>query len=133
MYFANANADKLVPVKRVLPKTEAVARAALEALIAGPAAGEQVAAVIPKGTRLLEVNISEGTALVNLSKEFRQNHPGGSAGEVMTLYAIANTLTEFPTVRIVRIWVDGKELQQFIHMDLRNGLQRRTDLIEAKS
>lgn len=133
LYFANANADKLVPVKRFIPRTEAPARAAVEALIAGPTAKEQALPVMPKGTRLLDINLSQGNVLVNFSKEFRENHPGGSAGEMLTLYALANTLTEFPQIKTVRIWVEGKELQSYIHMDLRNGLRRRPDLIAPKS
>ncbi len=132
VYFGNETADKLVAVKRPVPKGETPMNAAIEALIAGPSAGEKLAGVMPPGTRLLQLSVTEGNAHVNLSHEFRDNHPGGSTGEILTLYALANTLSEFPQVQTVRIWVEGKPLQTFIHMDLQQGLQRRPDLIAAK-
>ena len=71
----------LVPVYREVPETVSVARAAIEALIAGPSGEEGAAAVavssaVPPGSELLGVSVAGGIARVDLSEEFESG--GGS-------------------------------------------------------
>jgi hypothetical protein len=56
---------QVAPVYRSVPRTEAVAKAALEALFAGPDPEEAAAGVetqIPEGTKLMSVNVDGGVA-----------------------------------------------------------------------
>ena len=64
-----------------------VARDTIEELIKGPKTN--LSASIPTGTKLLGINIKDDVAYVDFSKEFINNHSGGSAGELMTLYSIS--------------------------------------------
>lgn len=130
VYFANASAEKLVPVKRQVKPDQSPLTAALEALIAGPAEGEGLGAVIPKGTKLRSFNVNQGVAHVNFSQELLANHPGGSAAELMTLYAIASTITQFPEVKLVRLYLEAIPLKAFKHVDLSQGLTPRPELIQ---
>lgn len=128
LYFSDAQAEKLVKEVRSVPQTEAVAKVAVEELIKGPAKGGE--ATMPKGTRLLGVSIRDGLAEVNLSKEFVDNHPGGSAGERLTVYSIVDTLTEFSTVKQVRLLVEGAAVDTIAgHMDVSQPVQREEDLL----
>ena len=69
--------------------------------------------VIPAETKLLSV-IKEGDVVtVNFSKEFRDNHNGGSAGETMTIYAIVNSLNELMDVEKVQFQIEGKTEKEF--------------------
>jgi hypothetical protein len=91
----------LVPVVVRVPKTAAVATAALEALLAGPPHGYSTA--IPAGTKFKQLTVM-GFATVDFSGEF--------AGAPRTAQAqIVYTLTQFPTVKGVAIHAAGSPVK----------------------
>ncbi len=101
----------LVPVLRTVPETKAVARAAMTALLAGPAGDElegspAMYSAIPAGTQLLGISIADGVATVNLSGEYLGAVAGFQGGTANA--QVVYTLTQFPTVKLVRIEVDGQ-------------------------
>ena len=99
----------LVPVLREVPQTTAVAKAAMNALLAGPTTAESgertVTTAIPEGTRLLSVSIKNGVATVDLSTEFDSG--GGTASMQYRLAQVVYTLTQFSTVRSVIFEIEG--------------------------
>ena len=112
----DVGSEGLVPVLREIPQTQAVARAAIEALLAGPAGrelmdGAGISTAIPDGTELLGVTIENGLATVDLSGEFASG--GGSAGSMIRLAQVTYTLTQFPTVQGVNFRVDGRPVTVF--------------------
>jgi len=109
LYFATPQADGVLPeIRTMLVSDGAVARAAVMGLIWGPQSSS-LRATIPEGTRLLGISIANGLCTVDFSKEFVDNHPGGSAGEIMTLTSILKTLQEFPSIDKVQILVEGQK------------------------
>ena len=89
-------------------------------------------ATIPDGTKLLDIDIAKGLARVNLSSEFRDNHWGGSSGEILTVYSLVNTLTQFSTVENVEILVEGEKIETLAgHMDLSAPVSRNAELIKT--
>jgi hypothetical protein len=108
--------EHLVPVLRVVPKTQAVATAAMTQLLAGPNAKEQAASpalvtTVPSGTRLLGLSITDRVATVNLSREFESG--GGSASMFGRLAQVVYTLTQFSTVDGVLFELDGQPVTIF--------------------
>jgi hypothetical protein len=105
----------LVPVLREVPKTTAVARAAMNALLAGPTAAESgdrtMSSAIPDGTDLLGITIKNGIATVDLSTEFDSG--GGSTSMQFRLAQVVYTLTQFSTVRSVVFQVEGETVTVF--------------------
>jgi spore germination protein GerM len=106
----------LVPVLRVVPRTQAVGGAAMAALLAGPNDAEMGArpamyTSIPDGTRFLGLKIDNGIATVNLSREFESG--GGSASVLGRLAQVVYTLTQFPTVSGVKFELDGVPVTVF--------------------
>lgn len=106
----------LAPVLREIPKTQAVATAAMDALLAGPNDREMAArpamyTTVPEGTRLLGLSIANGVATVDLSREFESG--GGSASVTGRLAQVVYTLTQFPTVDSVRFMLDGQPVTVF--------------------
>lgn len=85
---------------------------ALATLLAeGQKAGNEV---IPSGTRLLSpVKVTGDAAIVNLSKEFVDNFPGGSTQEDLTLNSIAYTAVSNSggAVKRVQILVEGETVE----------------------
>jgi len=88
---------KVWPALREVAETEAVAKAGLEALLAGPTEQEETelgfSTAIPAGAELESVEISDGVARVDLSAELPEE----------PLAQVVYTLTQFPTVESVEI------------------------------
>jgi hypothetical protein len=57
---------------------------------------------------------------VDLSKEASQKHPGGSRGELLSVYSVVNSLTSnFPAVKRVQILVEDRQVSTLAgHVDL---------------
>ena len=83
---------------------------------------------IPEGTRILSLFLDQGgIAYIDLSEEVRENHPGGTWGELMTIFSIVNTVMEnFDAVKGVKLLVMGKEIETLKgHIDTRYPLVYR--------
>jgi hypothetical protein len=87
------------------PKKEPI-RQAVEAQLA-TADGKRNSA-FPKGTRLVSLNVKDGTAIVELSPEFNEVNSGGDSGESLAYNALRDVLAQFRTVKYMRVLVDGK-------------------------
>ncbi len=72
----------------------------------------RVEKTLPPGTRLLGVRVKGNTAVVNMSKEIRDKHPGGTAAEMQTIYSIVNTVAlGWPEINDVQLLVEGKRVE----------------------
>ncbi len=93
-------------------------RELLEDLVKGPKGG--VLPTIPEGTRLIGVDIKDGIAYVDFSKELYTRHPGGSAAELQTVYSIVNSIVfNFPEIMGVQILIEGKRRSTLVgHIDI---------------
>jgi hypothetical protein len=106
--------EHLFPVWREGPQTVGVGAEAVRLLLEGPSTAElqaDVSSQIPPGTRLLGLDIDDGTATVDLTSEFESG--GGSASMLGRLAQVVYTLTEFDTVERVRFALDGKPVDVF--------------------
>lgn len=85
---------------------------ALSALLEGVTAGEAgmgLSSAIPVGTRLLRVEVAEGVASVDLSREFDSG--GGSLSMMARVTQVVYTATRFAGVDAVRFLIDGSPLE----------------------
>lgn len=108
VYFAR---DERVAACYRKVATPAVARGAMLELLKGPTAAEKAAGVtsaIPAGTRLLGLDISGGTATVDLTGEFDDG--GGTLSMSMRVAQVVHALTQFSTVERVSFRMDGAPL-----------------------
>jgi germination protein M len=105
----------LVPVLREVPKSTAVAKAAMNALLAGPTKSESadrvISTAIPDGTTLLGVATKNGVATVNVSTEYDSG--GGSASMQYRLAQVVYTLTQFTTIKSVVFQIEGETVTVF--------------------
>ncbi|WP_124727051.1 GerMN domain-containing protein [Staphylospora marina] len=103
----------VVPWTVKIPAGKSVAKTALEYMVKG-GPGEAmlpkgISPILPKGTKVKGINIENGTAVVDFSKEFLQYE---ADKEEQLLNAVTWTLTGFSNVKEVNIWVDGKKLSE---------------------
>lgn len=135
LYFGDDQAEYLLPEKRILTieeeaSDEMLASSVVSALIAGPE-NKDLQPTIPTESKLLSLQISEGIASVNFSEEIRTKHPGGSAGETMTMYSLINTLTEIDSIDKVQLLIEGKKVETLAgHWDTSGPLERNEDIIK---
>jgi germination protein M len=130
LYFSDSQAMYLVSEKRKIPPTTSLAKQVVVELIKGPASSD-LYSTIPEGTRVNEVYIADDIVYVDLSEEVFKNHPGGSSGELMTVYSIVNSLTEISPIRGVQILVEGNERNSLVgHVDISMPLLRDEDWIK---
>lgn len=103
--------DRVAPVARTVPRTQAVARAALAQLVAGPTVeerGQGLISEVPHETELRGLTIAGGEATVDFTgSSFWQE---GQRSSPARFAQVVYTLTQFPTVQRVRFEADGKPL-----------------------
>ncbi|WP_462412421.1 GerMN domain-containing protein [Neobacillus sp. Marseille-QA0830] len=111
LYLMDKN-GYVVPQTLNLPKTTSVAKQALEYLVInGPVTDllpNDFKAVLPEDTEL-SVNIKDGVATVNFSKEFKNYQP---EDEMKILQSVTWTLTQFDNVKSVKLKMNGNELTE---------------------
>jgi germination protein M len=109
VYFSRN--EKICAATRIIAKTQLVGAAAMKALIQGPTSDERQAGMvsnIPDGTTFLGLDIANGVATVDLSKEYESG--GGSLSMFMRLAEVVFTLTQFPSVEGVDFKLDGEPI-----------------------
>lgn len=121
LYFEAPDREGLLPEEREVafsPDLAQQVRTVVEELAKGSTTG--LLPTLPPGTRVLEVFVqARGVACVDLSAE-AMALPGGSRGELITVYSVVNTIvTNFPAVSRVQIVVDDKPVTSLGgHIDL---------------
>ncbi len=113
LYYADPNSEKLASEQRTIPLNRALNQTistAIKELIKGSKGN--LINPIPSNTVLREIRIdSDGVVWADFSSHLSQSHPGGSSAEIMTVYAIVNTiLLNFNEVKKVRILIEGKSV-----------------------
>lgn len=103
--------------------------------VLAPPSAAGVVAPFPPGTtlRALFLDRKRGTAYVSLSKEARGPATQGSAGELLAVGSLVNTLTRsLPEVKRVQLLVEGQEVESLTgHLDLTAPLAFNPRLVSA--
>lgn len=116
IFFNNNNLDpeitctKVFAADRQVPKTEAVARVALEQLLAGPSQREKAqgySTSINPGVKIQKLEITNGAAKVDFNEVLDQA-VGGSCRVTAIRAQITETLKQFATVKNVIISINGR-------------------------
>ncbi len=116
VYFGNtelagssSDCSLVYPVERLISKTPATARAALEQLLGGTNAEEKTQeyfSSINSGVKINSLTIDNGTAKVDFDSQL-ENQLGGSCRVTAIRAQITETLEQFPSVQNVIISVNG--------------------------
>lgn len=117
LYFSDSNAEFIVAEKRdiAVEDNESIEEAVLRELIKGPVS-ENLWDAIPDGTKLLSVSTKNGLCTVNMSKEYVDNSPGGTASERMAIMTVVDTLTELDGIKKVQFLIEGKKREIYTHV-----------------
>ena len=113
LYFTASEGTFLVPEPRDIPVCDAD-RDCINSLLVSLINGSQQGnfPVLPKETKILGIEVENDLARVDFSKQLVNFHPGGSLTELLSIYSIANSLSEsFPYIRQIQILVAGEVRQ----------------------
>lgn len=95
----------------------AALREAVEALLAGPdteEAAQGLTTAIPSGTRLDDLDIENGVASIDFSAEMLDYGGGSAMVQAITDQVEGTVFANEPTVREVRITVEGKPAEEVL-------------------
>lgn len=102
--------NKVFATTRQVPKTEAVARTAIEELLKGPTVAERLQGYftsINSGVKIQSLTIENEVAKIDFDEQL-QNQVGGSCRVAAIRSEITETLKQFPTVKSVIISINGE-------------------------
>ncbi len=132
LFFSSEDGQMLEAEKRTVKLNDEVGSleyVLVNELIKGPKT-DNLQSTIPEETKVLSVETKEGICFVNLSKEFKSEHIGGTAAETMTIYSIVNTLTEeLDSIEKVQFLIEGQKVDEFIHYSLKEPFEPDLSLI----
>ncbi len=134
LYFADSSGKYLIREERTLPKTLSLARETVTQWLKGPLAkNNSIQPLVSPTTALLDIAIKDGVATVDLSKEFLK--PYQKITSELEVYGLVNTLTQFSTIREVRLRIEGKTLNKLGNIDTRQLINKPSlikDSVEVK-
>lgn len=127
LYFADGSGQKLRAETREAGHNTSTSteRLVLEQLIAGPQ--DNLGAVLPKDTRILNVSSADGICYVNLDTGFLTAEL--PATDTLAVYAIVDSLTELKSVSRVQLMAGGSADVSFHSISLEKPFERDTSWI----
>ncbi|MCK8824783.1 GerMN domain-containing protein [Fuchsiella alkaliacetigena] len=128
LYFSYDQAQSLKVEEREIG-TKDLYQNIIEELSKGPTQ-EELGATIPAETELLAWDLNGGELSLDFNAKFQTDHPGGSAGEIMTIYSIVNTMAQFEEVERVFFLVEGEKVETLVgHITLEEAVLPNYDLV----
>lgn len=125
----------LIPVTRNIVKQEAIARATINGLVDSSLNTEETEyyglyPVLPEGTQVRGLSIKNGIAVIDFTSNFLQYKDARDERNIIA--CVVYSLTEFSTVKKVKILVEGKIYSKLkFGSDISGELSRKNVLINA--
>lgn len=117
VYFLDST-NQFAP-ETVKVDVEEVEKGVVKALINGPM-NMDLRKSVNGEVKILSVKNETGLCTVDLSEEFAISNSNDATREANAVYAIANSLGKLPTVREVKINIEGDEAYNLGHISLAN-------------
>lgn len=126
----------VIPVSRKIAKQEGVARAAVNCLIDSSTNREELEyyglyPVLPMGTEILGLNLKEGMAVIDFNKRILEY--GSEANERSIVTSLVYTLTEFKTIKDVKIMINGYAAGKLKYGTDVSGILNRGNILANKN
>ena len=134
LYFANADFDGLQADRETISLSpDTTLEHTVISRLLSPSSSGKLKSAVPSGTRLNDVYVSEGVCVIDLSREFVANVIHDELHEGIAIYSIVNTMTELPMIDSVKILVDGKDAEGYLHHKLSLPLTNNSKLFPTQS
>lgn len=134
LYFANPSKTGLVKETRTITITDQqpVEQYIINELIKGPEK-KSLKPLLSKNTVLMSVDLVENICYLNFKSNFLSENSGRNNHEKLVVYSIVNSLTELQTISRVQLYMDGKRVDKFGSIDIKDYIARDISIIDDKS
>lgn len=133
LYFADSNKESLVREMRTIKITDQqpIEQYIINELIKGTQS-KGMNSVLSENTVLVSVDVEDNICYLNFKSGFVSENSGGDTHEKLVIYSIVNSLTELQTIGRVQIYMDGKRVEKFGSMDIKDYISRDTEIIKKE-
>ena len=122
VYYADSIVQYLVGEERIISGTHKYLSAFMEILKPPLEPGHRT--LVPATTKVNRISFDNGNIALDLSPEFVNDRFKGDADDILLVYSIVNTFTEFSEVNTVSFYINGKRLNTLGQLDISNPLYR---------
>ncbi|MDF1616571.1 GerMN domain-containing protein [Petrocella sp. FN5] len=135
LYFPEQKGEFLIKVNREvgIKSNESIEERIIKELMLPPE-GHNLMSLIPQETVVKSIYVDQGICYIDFNEAFRTEHIGGSTSEVMSIYAIVNSLTDLPNINKVQFLIEGKKSESFTgHLQFDILFEQSLDLVSKES
>ena len=128
VYYADSQGEYLVPEWRTIGilDNEIGPNKYVDALqeLTKPPADSSLIRLVPETTVINSVAVNDKIAEVDLSESFMTDRFVSDTADILLIYSVVNTLTEFPEIHAVTLFIDGKKIDIFGQLDIKDPIYR---------
>lgn len=134
LYFSAPQENYLLAEQReivVSLNPDQEAKEILKELIKGPR-DTSLSPTLPSSAQVRDVWMQNNCIYVDFTSSLTKAHPGGTSGELLTVYSIVNTLLDnFSSYSQVQILIQGKPAETLAgHINISEPLSKNSNLIK---
>lgn len=122
VYYADSDVQYLVGEERIISGTYKYLVTFME-LLKSPLEPGHIA-LVPETTKVNKISFDNGNITLDLSPEFVNDRFKSDAVDILLVYSIVNTLTEFPEINTVDFYISGERLNTIGQLDISSPLYR---------
>lgn len=122
VYYADSIAQYLAGEERIISGVHKYLSAFME-LLKPPLEPGHIA-LVPETTKVNKISFDNGNIALDLSPEFVNDRFKSDTVDILLVYSIVNTFTEFQEVNTVNFYINGKRLNTLGQLDISNSLYR---------
>lgn len=122
VYYADSIVQYLVGEERIISGTHKYLSAFMELLKPPLEPGHMT--LVPATTKINKISFDNGNIALDISPEFLNDRYKSDTGDILLVYSIVNTFTEFPEVNTVSFYINGERLNTLGQLDISNSLYR---------
>ncbi|MBC8387407.1 MAG: GerMN domain-containing protein [Actinobacteria bacterium] len=122
VYYADSIVQYLVGEERIISGTHKYLSAFMELLKPPLEPGHMT--LVPATTKVNRISFDNGNIALDLSPEFVNDRFKSDVQDILLVYSIVNTFTEFPKVNTVSFYINGEKLDTLGQLDISNSLYR---------
>lgn len=133
LYFANKEGTQLVREMRTIKITDQqpIEQYIINELIKGTE-NKELKSLLSENTVLVSVDVEDNICYLNFKSNFISENSGESDKERLTVYSIVNSLTELQTIEQVQFYMDGKRVENFGSIRIKDYFHRDTTIIDRR-
>lgn len=122
VYYADSIAQYLVGEERIISGVHKYLSTFMEIL--KPPLEPGHIALVPETTKVNKISFDNSNIALDISPEFVNDRFKSDTVDILLVYSIVNTFTEFPEVNTVSFYINGKRLNTIGQLDISNPLYR---------